>query len=536
MTQDGPPTRHLHPVEPPFDPAYDDRPDTRRPPQDNAAEQAVLGALLRRPALAPQLALELTRDDFYRPQHQVIWDAIHTLAGKLHGEGDAPEQLAGDVVLLGAHLARTGELDRIGGPTYLTDLLDAVPIAENAPHYAKIVRDHARARALVELGTRLIATGHKADPDNLDTALGDAVDLVDQVALRFGPSTHTNGAGLKDLTWLLGGVPPQITPPVYVRRTDGTALFYAGKVNGVFGDPESGKTWVAQMAIVEALNAGDKAAMIDVDHNGPDHTAARLILLGARMEHLADPDRFRYYEPEDGEELTTAVHELVAWAPQVLVIDSLGEIFPMLGVSTNDSDEMTTAMRQVCSRPALTGACVITIDHLPKSAEARSTGFATGTIAKKRMIRGSYLRAEARVKFVPGGIGKTDLRIEKDTSGELRRSSAGGFAGTVTLDSTNPQASTWSVGRDEIPKNDDGSKRRTVLMERISRYIEDNDQCTQTEIREALGIKKEWVRDAINLLVIEGFVSRISGARNAQLHHSIAQYRQTEDDHVQQPD
>lgn len=530
MTQDGPPTRpHLRPVndEPPYDPEY----DARRPPQDNAAEQAVLGALILRPALAPDLALELTGADFYRPQHETIWNALHTLADQLHGE-----DLAVDAVLLASHLQRTGDLYRIGGPTYIHDLVANTPLVENAHSYARIVRDHARARALVELGTRLTATGHKANPDELDRALGDAVDLVDQVALRFGPTTSTVGAGLKDLSWLLGGVPPQVAPPAYVRRTDGTALFYAGKVNGVFGDPESGKTWVAQMAIVEALNAGERAAMIDVDHNGPDHTAARLILLGARMEHLADPDLFRYYEPEDGEELTAAVHELVTWSPAVLVIDSLGEIFPMLGVSTNDSDEMTTAMRLVCSKPAITGACVITIDHLPKSAEARSTGFATGTIAKKRMIRGAYLRAESRTKFVPGGIGKTDLRIEKDTAGELRRSSTGGFAGTVTLDSTNPQTSTWSVGREEIPKNDDGSNRRTVLMERVSRYIEDNDQCTQTEIRESLGIKKEWLRDAINILVIEGFVSRLSGPRNAQLHHSIAQYRQSEDDHVTQAD
>jgi hypothetical protein len=528
VTHDGPPTRHLHPVEPPYDPAYD---DTRRPPQDHAAEQAVLGALLLRPDLAPDLALELTGADFYRPQHETIWNAIHALEDQLHGK-----DLAVDAVLLASHLQRTGDLDRVGGPTYLHDLVANTPLPENAHQYAKIVRDRARARALVELGTRLAATGYKADPDNLDTALGDAVDLVDQVALRFGPTTSSTAAGLKDLSWLLSGVPPKIPPPTYVHRDDGTALFYPGKVNGIFGDPESAKTWVAQLAIVEALNNGDRAAMIDVDHNGPDHTAARLILLGARMEHLADPNRFRYYEPDEGEELTTAVHELITWAPAVLVIDSLGEIFPMLGVSTNDSDEMTTAMRLVCSRPALAGACVITIDHLPKSAEARSTGFATGTIAKKRMIRGSYLRAEAKVKPVPGGIGKVTLTIEKDTSGELRKTSGGGYAGTFTLDSTQPSVSTWSIGREVIPKNDDGSYRRTVLMERISRYIEENDQCGFNDINTAANTKREWVRDAINILVAEGFVARFKGPRNSQLHHSIAQYRQTEDDHVQQPE
>ncbi|HEY1117704.1 MAG TPA: DnaB-like helicase N-terminal domain-containing protein, partial [Acidimicrobiales bacterium] len=231
MTHDGPPTRppHLRPVtdEPPYDPEYDGIPAARRPPQDNAAEQAILGALLLRPALARELALELEPSDFYRPAHETIWNAIHHLADQLHGPADDNgEQLGGDVVLLGAHLARTGDLDRIGGPTYLTDLLAAVPIVENVHHYAKIVRDTARARSLVELGNRLTATGYKADPDALDLALGDAVELVDQVAMRFGPRTTHTGAGLKDLSWLLGGTPPVIPPPTYVRRDDGTALFY----------------------------------------------------------------------------------------------------------------------------------------------------------------------------------------------------------------------------------------------------------------------------------------------------------------------
>jgi hypothetical protein len=534
VTHDGPPTRphHIRPVpdEPPYDPAYD---DARRPPQDNAAEQAVLGALLLRPALAPELALELTGADFYRPHHETIWDALHHLAGQMHGADGQPEDHALDAVLLADHLRRTGDLDRVGGPTYLHDLVANTPVVANAHHYAKIVRDTSRARTLVELGTRLAATGYKADPDALDLALGDAVDLVDQVALRFGPTTTHQGAGLKDLSWLLGGVPPQIPPPTYVRRDDGTALFYAGKVNGVFGDPEGGKTWLAQLAIVEALNQGQNAAMIDVDHNGPDHTAARLILLGARMEHLADPDRFRYYEPEDGEELTAAVHDVCAWTPHVLVIDSLGEIFPMLGVNTNDTDEMTSAMRLVCSRPAITGACVITVDHLPKSADARSTGYAIGSIAKKRMIRGSYLRVEAKVKPMPGGVGKISLRIEKDTSGELRRSSHGGYAGTLVLDSTQAQTTSWSITRLEAPQNDDGTFRPTTYMEQVAKYVADHPECTQNDIDHGVAGTAKHIRYALGLLVTEGHIARHPGPRNSKLHTLVIPYREAEDDHAQ---
>jgi hypothetical protein len=169
--------------------------------------------------------------------------------------------------------------------------------------------------------------------------------------------------------------------------------------------------------------------MIDVDHNGPQATAGRLFLLGADLDAIADPERFRYYEPEDGEELLAAVTDITNRRTDVTVLDSLGEIFPMLGVKTNDGDEITTAMRQVLTRPALAGSCVITIDHLPKSTEARTSGFAIGSIAKKRMIRGAYLRADAKESQPPAAVGRITLRIEKDTTGELRRSSGGGYAG-----------------------------------------------------------------------------------------------------------
>ncbi|WP_460871847.1 hypothetical protein, partial [Nocardioides pakistanensis] len=85
---------------------------------------------------------------------------------------------------------------------------------------------------------------------------------------------------------------------------------------------------------------------------------------------------------------------------------------------------------------------------------------------------------------------------------------------------------------EEVPKNDDGTFRPTSLMEKVSRFIEENDQCTFTDLKDAITAKDKWLRDAIQVLVTEGFVARIDGARRAKLHHSIAPYRETEDDHV----
>lgn len=531
LTEERPP-----PTDPPWDePDYDNALPTpalsngTAPPQDMAAEQSVLGAMLISPATITDVTPELEPGDFYRPAHEAIYDAITAL----HARGEPV-----DMVTVADELARhpagprgRTQLQAIGGAPYLHTLANGVPVAGNATHYARIIRDHARARTIITTGQRLTQLGHNATPDRIDLALSDALQALDDTVQRFGPRTdHTHRAGLHDLSWVGTGQEPRQPPPTYVRRTDGTALFYEGKVNGIFGDPEHGKSWAAQLAVVQALDEGNTAAIIDVDHNGPQATAGRLFLLGAQLDTIADPDRFRYYEPEDGEELLNAVTDITNRRMNVVVLDSLGEIFPMLGVKTNDGDEITTAMRQVLTRPALAGSCVITIDHLPKATEARSTGFAIGSIAKKRMIRGAYLRAEAKVKPAPGAVGRIALRIEKDSTGELRRSSGGGYAGTLILDSTDERYLTWRIGRDTVPKNDDGTWRPTTVMELVAKYIEAHPACTGRDIETDVPGKGSTIRAALTNLTNEGFVRREPGPRRSFFHYSEIPYREAEDD------
>jgi hypothetical protein len=511
--------------EPPFDPEYDTQPN----PLEQAArdaERGLLGTLLLKPEDAADILPVLDPTDFASPAHEAIWNA----AAELHADDVIPDhpamlhQLAGDPIFKQA-----------GGVRLLAELVSDAPVFPQPEYHAGIIRDAAALRRFDTALAEVKRARNTADASSIHTTLEKLSDLVDTAATTFGPRGLTPTAtGLHDLTWILTGEAPTQPPPVYATRTDGHALFYAAKVNGIFGDPESGKTWLAQAAAVDALNRGGTAAMIDVDHNGPDHTAARLLLLGAHITDLADPTRFRYYEPEDGDQLRAAVDDCVNRTPDVLVIDSIGEVFPMLGVSTNDADEITGALRQVCSRPAAAGACVITIDHLPKSTEARNTGFATGSIAKKRMIRGSYLRAEVRAQPTPGQIGRVTLRIEKDFSGELRKTSGGGYAGTLVLDSTQPHITKWSIDREHTPTAADGKFRPTGRMEAVSRFVEDNDQCTFTDVKEAVEGKDATLRRAITLLAEEGFLTVIrSGNKNK--HHSIAHYREAEDDRRNAP-
>jgi replicative DNA helicase len=140
-----------------------DQPTDRTPPQDIAAEQSVLGAmLLSKDAIAD--VVEVIREtDFYRPAHQVIYGSILDLYGR--GE-------PADAVTLSAELTKSAEISRIGGASYLHTLVSMVPTAANANYYARIVREQAILRRLVEAGTRITQMGY--------SGTGEVDDIVDR--------------------------------------------------------------------------------------------------------------------------------------------------------------------------------------------------------------------------------------------------------------------------------------------------------------------------------------------------------------------
>ena len=121
----------------------------RTPPQDLAAEQSVLGGmLLSKDAIAD--VVEVVRGhDFYRPAHELVFDAVLDLYGR--GE-------PADAVTVSAELQKRGELGRVGGAPYLHTLLQSVPTAANAGYYARIVRETAILRRLIEAGTKIVQT------------------------------------------------------------------------------------------------------------------------------------------------------------------------------------------------------------------------------------------------------------------------------------------------------------------------------------------------------------------------------------------
>ena len=236
------------------------------------------------------------------------------------------------------------------------------------------------------------------------------------------PGTDPERPAYCDIAALLDGGLPDPPAPDVLARSDGVCLFYSGQVNLLFGDPESGKTFIALAAVASTLSAGHTALVVDLDHNGPAATVARLLMLGAPLPALRDQARFRYVEPENRWHVVAIVEDANAWHPAVVVIDSIGELLPVFGASSNSPDDFTRVHAHVMKPLAMTGACVVCIDHLAKSTDSRAHG-ATGTAAKRRAVGGTSLRVRVAETFVPGQGGGAHLLIHKDRHGGLRQGS-----------------------------------------------------------------------------------------------------------------
>ncbi|GHG49075.1 hypothetical protein GCM10011331_11320 [Flavimobilis marinus] len=141
-------------------PAFD-----RTPPQDVAAEQSVLGGMLISKDAIADVIEQLRGTDFYRPSHELIYDAILDLYGR--GE-------PADAITVLAELTKRGEIGRVGGAPYIHELISMVPTAANAGYYARIVRERAVLRRLVEAGTRIVQLGYATDGGDVDDIVNNA--------------------------------------------------------------------------------------------------------------------------------------------------------------------------------------------------------------------------------------------------------------------------------------------------------------------------------------------------------------------------
>jgi replicative DNA helicase len=125
-------------------------------PHNLEAERSVLGAVLIHNDAFNQAAEVLSPGDFYRDAHRRIFEKMIQLSER----GNAI-----DFVTLKEELSRTGELDEVGGPAYISALVDGLPHAANVEYYARIVREKATLRNLIVASNKNLASAYEAEQE-----------------------------------------------------------------------------------------------------------------------------------------------------------------------------------------------------------------------------------------------------------------------------------------------------------------------------------------------------------------------------------
>ena len=206
--------------------------------------------------------------------------------------------------------------------------------------------------------------------------------------------------------------------PTMLRREDGNCLLYAGKVNAIFGESESGKTWIALEAIRQEIAKGNIVFYIDFEDSAKG-ILNRLKALKVPMDKFK---LFRYANPDEplgegiGEIMRT---EIMAYLPTLIVVDGVNAAMNLLGLDLEKNKDATTFSQKILKPLRVGGAGILTIDHVTKSKDNRGN-YAIGAQAKRADIDGAAFAVSVSLPFGRGIDGALDMTCTKDRPGFVR--------------------------------------------------------------------------------------------------------------------
>jgi hypothetical protein len=312
--------------------------------------------------------------------------------------------------------------------------------------------------------------------------------------------------------------------PTHLRRDDDNALLYAGKVNGIIGESESGKSWIALLALIQATQQGLRVLILDFE-DSPNSINRRLISLGMAAEQLALVD---YADPIEALGLTQKADlaEALNNTYTIALVDGVNAAMALLGYDLNSNTDATLFSTQLLRPLARTGACVITVDHVPKNPDMRGKG-GIGAQAKRAMIDGCNLTAEVLEPFGKGHSGVIKLTVDKDRNGSVRGISGNGKnAGKAEIVSI-AETVRITIKAPDLRPAEERTWQPTGVMEQISKLLEKVDGALSfRSIKDAMPGREETKKQALKALEQGGYISISSGPNRSLLHSHKAPYRE----------
>jgi len=264
----------------------------RTPPQDVIAEQSVLGGMLLSKDAISEVVEILRERDFYRPAHELIYDAIIDLYSR--GE-------PADPVTVSAELTKRGDLTRAGGAPYLHTLISSVPTAANASYYAKIIRERAIMRRLVEAGTKIVQLGYTVEGE-VDDAVNAAQAEVHAVTERRSAEDYIQlsellPAAFDEIEKISSGVMGEGVKSGFKDLDALTHGFHPGNMIVLAARPAVGKSTLGlDIARYASIHKGDTSVIFSLEMSRSEITMrmlsaeARVPLNNIRAGSLTDEE------------------------------------------------------------------------------------------------------------------------------------------------------------------------------------------------------------------------------------------------------
>lgn len=226
----------------------------------------------------------------------------------------------------------------------------------------------------------------------------------------------TNMGGWRIVDFPPSVVIPEIPDPELLTLSDGSSLLYPGESHSLYGEPESGKTWLALYAMKQEIEKGNSVVLIDAEDRW-EKSYRRMIQLGTDPHAVSE--HFRYIKPMSPTELEEVAYVLQA-EPTLIVIDSTGESMGIEGFDQNADGDVAQWNQRLVHPLTVNGACVLTLDHVVKSADGKGR-WAIGSQRKLASITGAAYTVTVQSKWSRQDIGHAKVECTKDRNGKIPR-------------------------------------------------------------------------------------------------------------------
>jgi len=329
----------------------------------------------------------------------------------------------------------------------------------------------------------------------------------------------------EDLAPILAGAQQPPTPSVGAR-TDGTGVFYPGRVHSVASESEAGKTWLLLHCVVTELKRGNACVYLDFEDSAHG-IVGRLVDLGVTADVITR--RFAYIRPEspitvgcNRTDLTECMHDL---RPTLVGVDGVTDAMAMHGLDLSNNTEIARFGSLLLRPMAAMGPAVVTLDHVTKDSETRSR-YAIGGVHKLNGVDGAAYNLVNRSPFGRGVTGKSSVYVAKDRPGQLRRHCITDGDGHHYADLS--VSSVMHVGEAVLdgvtlglPRKLDG--RPVDMMRRVADALAKAPQpLAKAGIEDRVTGNRDTIRRALAALTDEGFVRVDVGPRGA-LYHALVE-------------